>query len=319
MIFKSFSITTARAHDEMIAFTSQMPHILSNAFIKSPTALQHKGFSAGSYKDLTRVAWLNPGMWAEGAITTIPVSPDTDYTITWWYKANYGTKVFNLIAMHNSGNMEVISGNNFMSVYNGDWRQGSYTVNTGSSSTMMLKFPSEVANAGTILIDDVAVNKTCPHQYDHNCDDTCNLCGEFRQVYHSYYSSVTKSPTCVAGGIRTYTCEYCSNSYDEVIPATGNHTYYNRVTQAATCSTAGVRPYYCYNCSDSYTVAIPATGNHTYSNACDYYCNVCNGYRSAPHSYSGSCDTTCNLCGTTRSTYASHTYSNACDKSCNES
>lgn len=63
--FGMFSVTTAEAHDEMIAFTSQMPHILSNAFIKSPTALQHRGFSAGSYKDLTRVAWLNPGMWAE--------------------------------------------------------------------------------------------------------------------------------------------------------------------------------------------------------------------------------------------------------------
>jgi prephenate dehydrogenase len=49
----------------MIAFTSQMPHIISNAFIKSPTALSHKGFSAGSYKDLTRVAWLNAPMWAE--------------------------------------------------------------------------------------------------------------------------------------------------------------------------------------------------------------------------------------------------------------
>ena len=63
--FKRFSVTTAEAHDEMIAFTSQMPHILSNAFIKSPTALNHSGFSAGSYKDLTRVAWLNPTMWSE--------------------------------------------------------------------------------------------------------------------------------------------------------------------------------------------------------------------------------------------------------------
>lgn len=63
--FGSFSITTAEEHDSMIAFTSQMPHIISNAYIKSPTALHHKGFSAGSYKDLTRVAWLNPGMWAE--------------------------------------------------------------------------------------------------------------------------------------------------------------------------------------------------------------------------------------------------------------
>ncbi len=63
--FGFFSVTTAQEHDKMIAFTSQMPHILSNAFIKSPTALKHKGFSAGSYKDLTRVAWLNPQMWAE--------------------------------------------------------------------------------------------------------------------------------------------------------------------------------------------------------------------------------------------------------------
>lgn len=63
--FGSFSVTTAQEHDNMIAFTSQMPHIISNAYIKSPTALAHKGFSAGSYKDLTRVAWLNPQMWAE--------------------------------------------------------------------------------------------------------------------------------------------------------------------------------------------------------------------------------------------------------------
>ena len=63
--FGSFSVTTAEEHDRMIAFTSQMPHIVSNAYIKSPTALNHKGFSAGSYKDLTRVAWLNPQMWAE--------------------------------------------------------------------------------------------------------------------------------------------------------------------------------------------------------------------------------------------------------------
>lgn len=63
--FGTFSVTTAPEHDRMIAFTSQMPHIVSNAYIKSPTALSHKGFSAGSYKDLTRVAWLNPQMWAE--------------------------------------------------------------------------------------------------------------------------------------------------------------------------------------------------------------------------------------------------------------
>ena len=63
--FGRYSVTTAALHDEMIAFTSQMAHLVSNAYIKSPTAGMHKGFSAGSYKDLTRVAWMNAPMWSE--------------------------------------------------------------------------------------------------------------------------------------------------------------------------------------------------------------------------------------------------------------
>jgi len=63
--FGRVSITTAADHDKRIAFTSQMAHVVSNAYVKSPTAREHAGFSAGSYKDLTRVAWLNPDMWAE--------------------------------------------------------------------------------------------------------------------------------------------------------------------------------------------------------------------------------------------------------------
>ena len=63
--FGRFSVTTADEHDEMIAFTSQLAHVVSNAYVKSPSSREHAGFSAGSYKDLTRVAWLNPDMWAE--------------------------------------------------------------------------------------------------------------------------------------------------------------------------------------------------------------------------------------------------------------
>lgn len=63
--FGRISVTTAEAHDAMIAFTSQLAHVVSNAYIKSPNAGAHKGFSARSYKDMTRVAWLNPQMWAE--------------------------------------------------------------------------------------------------------------------------------------------------------------------------------------------------------------------------------------------------------------
>jgi len=63
--FGRITVTTADKHDAMIAFTSQLAHLASNAFIKSPTVFEHKGYSAGSYKDLTRVAWLNEQMWAE--------------------------------------------------------------------------------------------------------------------------------------------------------------------------------------------------------------------------------------------------------------
>ena len=63
--FRSITVSSAEEHDEMIAFTSQLAHVISSAYIKSPTARAHKGFSAGSYKDMTRVAWLNPDMWTE--------------------------------------------------------------------------------------------------------------------------------------------------------------------------------------------------------------------------------------------------------------
>lgn len=63
--FGSFSVTTPATHDAVIAYTSQLAHVVSNAYVKSPTAQEHHGFSAGSYRDLTRVAHLNPRMWSE--------------------------------------------------------------------------------------------------------------------------------------------------------------------------------------------------------------------------------------------------------------
>ena len=63
--FGKFSVTSAAEHDRVIAFTSQLAHVVSNAYVKSPTAQVHHGFSAGSYRDLTRVAHLNPQMWSE--------------------------------------------------------------------------------------------------------------------------------------------------------------------------------------------------------------------------------------------------------------
>ena len=63
--FTNIQIATPKDHDKKIAFTSQLAHVVSSAYIKSPTAQEHVGFSAGSYRDLTRVAKLNEDMWTE--------------------------------------------------------------------------------------------------------------------------------------------------------------------------------------------------------------------------------------------------------------
>ncbi len=63
--FGEVVFTDEATHDRTIAFTSQLCHIVSNAYIKSETARAHHGFSAGSYRDLSRVARLNPQMWGE--------------------------------------------------------------------------------------------------------------------------------------------------------------------------------------------------------------------------------------------------------------
>jgi len=63
--FSKVVFTTPENHDDMIAFTSQLAHVVSSAYIKSPEASRHEGYSAGSYRDLTRVARLNECMWTE--------------------------------------------------------------------------------------------------------------------------------------------------------------------------------------------------------------------------------------------------------------
>ena len=63
--FGSYTLATPEQHDRQIAFTSQLAHVVSNAYVKSPTAREQRGFSGGSYRDLTRVACLNAAMWQE--------------------------------------------------------------------------------------------------------------------------------------------------------------------------------------------------------------------------------------------------------------
>lgn len=63
--FGSINISSPENHDEIIAYTSQLAHVISSAYIKSKTAKKRNGFSAGSFKDLSRVAKLNENMWTE--------------------------------------------------------------------------------------------------------------------------------------------------------------------------------------------------------------------------------------------------------------
>ena len=63
--FGEVVITTADNHDEIIAFTSQLAHLVSSSYIKSERASNYLGFSAGSFRDMTRVARLSSKMWAE--------------------------------------------------------------------------------------------------------------------------------------------------------------------------------------------------------------------------------------------------------------
>ena len=63
--FLRVQFTTPKTHDEMIAYTSQLAHVVSSAYVKCPLADKHRGFSAGSFADMTRVERLNEDMWTE--------------------------------------------------------------------------------------------------------------------------------------------------------------------------------------------------------------------------------------------------------------
>ncbi|MBQ3290080.1 MAG: prephenate dehydrogenase [Kiritimatiellae bacterium] len=63
--FSRFVVTDPDRHDEMIAYTSQLAHVVSSAYVRDPLATSHAGFSAGSYQDMTRVATVDPDIWTD--------------------------------------------------------------------------------------------------------------------------------------------------------------------------------------------------------------------------------------------------------------
>lgn len=80
--FARVTVTDPAHHDRVIAYTSQLAHVASNAYMKSDTALERFGFSAGSFEDLTRVAKLDEELWADLMILNRePLIHETDTLI----------------------------------------------------------------------------------------------------------------------------------------------------------------------------------------------------------------------------------------------
>ena len=63
--FARFVVTDPSHHDEMIAYTSQLAHVVSSAYVRDGLSKAHVGFSAGSFQDMTRVATVDPDIWTD--------------------------------------------------------------------------------------------------------------------------------------------------------------------------------------------------------------------------------------------------------------
>ena len=112
----------------------------------------------------------NPSKWGEAAVRTIGVKPNTQYEVSWWSKRVDGTGAFNLILCQTVSpwaSFERLSGENWMNkAASAGWVQNTCVYNTGNNTQMLLKFTSEAANAGTILLDDVTVTELKNPSFD---------------------------------------------------------------------------------------------------------------------------------------------------------
>ena len=144
----------------------------------------------------------------------------------------------------------------YFSILEGSVEAGGYYIGVGPTSS--------ATSTDEVYILYLQYSEICTHSYSNACDNTCNDCGEARDVTHSYSNNCDDE------------CNVCFAK--RVAP----HSYSNA------CDTS------CNACGET------RNASHTYSNACDTSCNVCGTTRTAPHSYSNESDTSCDLCGHTR-------------------
>ena len=122
----------------------------------------------------------NPGLWAEGAIQTVAAESNSQYKITWYSKRVEGNGAFNLYVMNANGyaNLQSSSGQNWMNETSGNWVKNEYVVETADATSVMLKFSTEAANPGSILLDDISMVKIgggAPDVPDQPVDPSANM------------------------------------------------------------------------------------------------------------------------------------------------
>ena len=176
--------------------------------------------------------------------------------------------------------------------------------------TTVIAYQKAQAGGYDVTANDVTI-KICDHNFGSwtsagtsNHQRTCTKCGEAETGTHSWDAGkTTTAPTCVAEGVKTYTCSVCNGTKTETIAAIG-HSYgtwgkndsethkktcancgdiqtethkwdAGKVTTEPTCTENGVKTYTCSVCKDTKTETILAGGKHTYSNAADTACDKC--------------------------------------------
>lgn len=172
------------------------------------------------------------------------------------YNANAGGYVAN-IQLKGS---QTVSGELFtfkLKVKDGASVSGTYAV----SGTPSIRVSGENVSCG---INGASISIVCTHEYDNDCDPSCNLCGAERTAKHVWDDGeVTTDSTCNAEGVKTFTCTVCSETKTESV-AKKEHTYDDgKVTTEATCDAEGVKTYTCTGCGETKTETI-AKKKHSY-------------------------------------------------------
>lgn len=148
-----------------------------------------------------------------------------------------------------------------------------------------------LSDSGTYYVTIAAVNSkyynyfTISNAVKFTVSSTCS---------HTYTSKITKSATCTAAGVKTFTCSKCGDSYTQTIAALG-HDYKDSITKAATCTEKGVKTFKCSRCTSSYTQDIAVLGHDYISKVTDTgYFEIYNGSWECHKPYTFS--TTCTRC-----------------------